>query len=215
MIRGSMGPWIADIAANFLAITLIVLIIAAQSQSSLDGLEKTVSVQSYAVVPEGGADAVELLRSKLRDPSPINAVDLLSTGVARAGDGSENIVLFVLDQSSYPDVVTGLTNRSQSWRELSVPDALTDGAGGWAAEFLALRSVAEQPQEFREAFLNLLTRDGGGSGTALAPDESGAPQTLTSRLRAIFGFGRDVASLVALLCLASGLLWIRQRAARG
>ena len=210
MRPGSIGPWLTDIAANFLAITLIVLVVVAQSQvTAPEARAQTLPVQNLA--PEGGAAAIELLRQRLQTPLLIAAIDLTAEGVRTTGQVSAPTVLFVLEQTHHAAMATALSNEGRRWRELTTPQALTNGKGDWAPAFLALADRADKPDAFREGLLDLLSR--GASAQAVALSSPPDP-TLRSRLRAFLQISVDALVVIGLIALSLGLWRLRLWAAK-
>lgn len=77
-------------------------------------------------------------------------------GPLRAGRIADPINLYVFDNASYAPVIAALTGYGRTWREISVPAALRQpagGEGGWTADFSALLARSQS----REAFMRDLT----------------------------------------------------------
>ena len=202
-MKGVSGPWLADIAANVLAITVVVLIVLARLTPETLPTKAEQVLVARPVQPLGGAEAVELLRQRVLPDGAAGIVDLgpdmgaLPPGVR---------VLMVLDPSAYPTASAELAARGQGWQELTVPQALKTADNRWHPDFLALAEVAGDPDRFRAALQDLLAR----SGPALAAKGGGAAP---SRLEGWVAVALDLLGLTALAAALWGLARLR-RAAR-
>ena len=153
-MRTQAGPWLADIAANVLAITVIVLIVLARISTTRPPAPPLETLPILSVAPLGGAAAVELLRLRLL-PGTQGLVDVTADPQEPPG---RVIAMLILDPTGYPAVVGRLAQRQTDWSELTVPDALKTPENRWDPEFLELASVAADPDRFRLALQDLLTR---------------------------------------------------------
>jgi hypothetical protein len=162
------GPVLADLAANVLVMTLVVLIVVGRllTPNTPPLPAETLTIQP--VEPLDGAAAVESLRQRLL-PGATGFADLgpdptaLPEGVT---------MVFILDPSHYPNALAELAPRRQAWTELTIPGALKTDDNRWSADFLALASIAHDPDRFRTGLRELLVRGhaGGGSSVALGGD---------------------------------------------
>lgn len=153
MIRSLQGPWLADVAANLLAMTLMVVIALARVAAVEPPADPALLLQVRPVQPIGGADAVELLRLRLL-PGRSGDLDLGPEGP----DPSDEVrTLYILHPAAHPAVAAALKERGQDWRELTVPEALKTAENGWHPDFLALAEVADDADAFRASLQDLLT----------------------------------------------------------
>jgi hypothetical protein len=152
-MQAQIGPWLADIAANVLAITVIVLVALARVSVSSPFPQTAETLVLRPVQPLAGAAAVELLRQRLL-PQAEGLVDVTAEPTALPVNVS---ALLILDQAGYPAVVASLSQRQSEWTELTVPDALKTPENGWDPAFLDLAAVARDADRFRSALQDLLT----------------------------------------------------------
>jgi hypothetical protein len=204
MRQAGIGPWLADIAANVLAITLVVLIVLARMAESEPPGQPAETLTPRLVAPLGGAAAVELLRQRLL-PGASGYLDV--TGDPRPS--GPVTVLFVLDPGLYPQAVAGL---SGTWQELTVPQALKTPDNAWDPGFLALAPLAADPDRFRTALQLLLAENSraaqGDSAAALGGD---GPQT---RFQRWFAAALDVMGFLALSAALAALWGLRRWAVK-
>lgn len=205
-MKGIPGPVLADVAANVLAMTLVVLIALGQFQAQERPAAPPIALTAGPVRPVDGASAVELLRQRLL-PDAAGLGDLVGDGTRLPPDTR---VLFILDPAAYPQVQAELAARGGDWLELTVPKALKTEDNGWHADFLALSRYADNPDRFRIALQDLLIRRHGSAsdGTPVALGAEGS--SIRLRFAAWFGTALDALGLAA---LALGL-WALSRLRR-
>jgi hypothetical protein len=205
MTRVTLGPWLADIAANVLAITLLVLIALGRITASEPAQAPTEVLTPQRVTPIGGAAAVELLRQRLL-PQAAGYLDV-TKDLPPLPD--RVTALFVLDPAGYPAAVAALQAAGAvGWRELTVPEALKTPDRQWEPAFLALADLADDPDRFRVALQNLLVTGGGDRHSSAAAALAGDP--LPSRFRLWFTRALDVLGLLALGAALWGLTRLRR-----
>ena len=192
---GGMGPWLADIAANVLAITVLVLIAMARLTGGTPTPAREEALTPRLVVPIGGAAAVELLRQRLL-PGAQGYLDIAGDINPPPGDVA---AVFILDPALYPVAIAKLGDRSPDWHELTVPEALKTRDNGWDPGFLALAKVAEDPARFRAELQALLVRNG-QTGSAAATGATGE-----SRLKWWFQAATDIMGFLVLALAAWGI----------
>ena len=187
--QGGTGAWLADIAANVLAITLLVLIALARLGASDAPQPPATQLIPRATAPIGGPAAVEMLRQRLL-PGAGGHLDVTTDMAPVTGPVT---VLFVLDPASYPQALAGLP--PGDWQELTVPRALKTPENRWDPAFLALAPLAADAGRFRTALQALLvSRAGDAPATSAAL--SGQPPP--SRFALWFDRALDVLGLMAL-----------------
>lgn len=199
-LKSTLGPWIADIAANFLAIILVVLIIVAAMPPTDAVAPRAQELAPRLMQPVAGADAVEILRQKVLSDPDRALVELSADGMAELGGSTEPRVLILLTQDRYADVVDMLESAGNGWVEFVPPAALTDGSGRWAEEFLALSPVATDPTRFRNELVALLDRRSARRASALSEEDAarGDPMRLMDRVAGWLRVGKDIASALLL-----------------
>lgn len=203
------GPVLADVAANVLAMTLMVLIALGRMISHPAPAPPPETLLAAAVPPMGGAAAVEALRQRLL-PGPESLADI---GPDPTTLPAEVSLLFILDPASYPQVQAEMTKRGAVWQELTVPMALKTEANRWHPEFLALAEVAADPDRFKFALQDLLARR---SGTMAATHAAGgvAGSSLSLRFPHWFQLALDLIGLTALVAALWGLARLRRWAVK-
>ena len=207
-MRVQIGPWLADVAANVLVITVIALIAMARLSSSAPPATTGQILAARPTQPVDGAEAVELLRLRLLAEDP-SLVDVPLTAGALPQSVS---ALLVLDSAGYPAVAATLSQRQSDWIELTVPDALKTPENAWDPAFLDLAQVAADPGLFRSALQQLLTeRAQVGRGSPTAGLDGTGLSTSVSRWVTAFLNGLG---LVALAFVFWVLLRIRRWSAR-
>jgi hypothetical protein len=199
------GPILADISANVLAMTLMVLIAVARLSQSEPAAPTPITLTAQPVVPVKGADAIELLRKRLL-PGATGFADLDGGDATIAPDTT---VLFILDPKGYPAAISQLLARPP--QELTIPDALKTADNHWHPDFLALAKLATKPEAFRTGLQLLLTRSmkDGGNASAGAMGIAGA-SSLSLRFGQWFRAALDVLGLAALFTSLWGLTRLRR-----
>ena len=199
------GPILADIAANVLAMTLMVLIAVARLTQSTPAAPTPITLTAQTVKPVKGAEAVELLRQRLL-PGATGFADLDGDDTAIPPDTT---VLFILDPKGYPAAMSQLSARPP--QELTIPAALKTADNHWHPEFLALAKLATKPEAFRTGLQLLLTRSpkDGGDASAGAMGVAGA-SGLSLRFGQWFRAALDVIGLAALFTSLWGLTRLRR-----
>lgn len=203
-MKGLPGPILADVAANVLAMTLMVLIAVARMAQTAPDAPPPVALSAHPVVPLGGAEAVELLRQRLL-PGTQGLADL----TADTGPLPDQVTtLFILDPSAYPRVQAALATRSTGWQELTVPQALKSDDNHWHPDFLALAEVASDPDRFRTGLELLLARrqQSGTEASALG----GGSSDLQLRFARWFATALQISGLAALFATFWGLTRLRR-----
>lgn len=185
-----MSIWLADVAANVLCVVIVLLVLAGLTPRA-PGPE-AVPLPLVAAAPMGSAEAVEMLRARLRD-APGRWIDLAAEGATEVATPGP-VRVYVFSPEGHADLVRRLEAAGLTWRELAVPEALrrADG-GGFSAEFLALAPLAEDPDAFRRALARLLASGGGRA------EAEGAGSDAAARLAQL---GQAVQALLALLAVA-------------
>lgn len=212
-MRALPGPVLADVAANVLAMTLMVLIALGRMLGHVAPAAPPEVLVAQPVQPLGGAAAVELLRQRL-----LSGVPGLADLDPDTGDLPAPVsVLFILDPTQYPAVLPGLVAQGGDWRELTVPRALKTDDNRWHPDFLALSSLAPDPDRFRIALEELLIRRHAASGadnplSGLGPSAgNGKGQaSLALRFGHWFQSALDLLGLTALCAALWGLLRLRR-----
>ena len=209
-MKGLPGPILADIAANVLAMTLMVLISVARLTQQDTPALPPITLNAQPVTPLGGAAAVELLRQRLL-PGAKGFADL-DGGDTPIPPGTT--VLFILEPKDYPAALSRLSAKTSGWQELTVPTALKTADNQWNPDFLALADLAAKPAEFRTGLQFLLTRSTKGTSSAAAGDAfnggaSGAPG-LSLRFDQWFRAALDTLGLAALFTALWGLTRLRR-----
>lgn len=191
MTEGPLAPWLADIAANILAVVLVVLIVTGLSER---GSAPPVALSLTRVAPEGSAQIVALLRERLVGEAA--AIDLARAGVQHVRDAAGEVLVSVFTARDHATILRGLRDRGLAWREITVPEALhaSDGSG-YSAAFLALHAEAEDPERFRSALNRLLSQPGARGTRGLIGDED-AHRGLAARMS---DWGRVLAGLTMLM----------------
>lgn len=204
MTEGPLAPWLADIAANILAVVLVVVIVTGLSPRPAAQL---VSLPVTRVAPEGSSQIVALLRDRVRGQGA--AIDLAPAGVQHVREAPGEVLVSVFSPRDHAALVRDLAARGRSWREITVPEALhaADGSG-YSAAFLALRFEADDPDRFRMALNRLLSQPGDRAAQGLGGDE-GTPRGLAARMS---DWGRVLAAL-AMLALVLAIRTLGRRAA--
>lgn len=148
LIARGAGIWLADIAANFVVILVIVIAVAAPQLAQNTVLQEQVLTprREVSIAPP---QAVELLRQRLLDPATLRAIDVDQDGAHPFGEPPAEIA-FLLSQSSLPQL-----DLPETVLLFNVPRALRHD-GRWSPEFLALAKVAADPDQFRGALQALL-----------------------------------------------------------
>ncbi len=212
MMRMGLNAWLADIAANFLIIAMILLVLTSQYQRTPDSrLSSVIHFQPHIVQPYGSQDAVTLLRLRLQTPQPIQAYDVSRQGVEVFGPDNSPIVLYVLDHVRYADVTAELSRLGHDWTEFTPPRALTNGAGEWSAEFLALKKVATDQGKFSKSLSALLAAGHGTSASILSDTNATSEATQREKFLGWLRLIKDIASLVFLIFCVGVLYIIRRR----
>jgi hypothetical protein len=200
MTRNLLSPWLADIAANVLVVTLIVLIGLSRLVTADAMPAPATSLTIQPVTPVGGQAAVEILRKRL----------LLEPGLADivpdTGDLPDTVAtLFILDPARYPPIAADMARRGQGWAELTVPSALKTGDNRWHPDFLALSAVADDPAHFRDRLQDLLIERGKALGTSGATGTS-----LSSRAGLWLAAALQTLGLLVVLAAVWGLMRLRR-----
>lgn len=203
-MKGISGPVLADVAANVLVVTLVVLIALGRMAFSPPAPSET-PLAATPVTPIGGAEAVELLRQRLL-PDTNGLVDV---GANQTAPNTPVRVLYILDPSAYPATQGQLMSGDPDWLELTVPEALKTRDNRWHPDFLALASIADQPDRFQIGLQELLARRMGARGnTAVMGGEAGS--SLRLRFAGWFWAALDLVGLAALLAAFWALLRLRR-----
>lgn len=214
-MRSLFGPWLADISANFLVIVIVVLLILSKDQPFASDEPETFLITPRVVNPIGGSDAVELLRLRLISDPEVLWIDIAKTGVARNGTNGEEAIVFVLDHKGYQSTVDGLLSAGVSWTEFTPPAALKNSVGGWSPTFLSLSVVAEDPDQFRSALVDLLNNATTETLSGLGgQDSASAAQSWSEKWFRWLQITKDLATSVLLLFVAVVLVSIRRWASR-
>ncbi len=204
-MKGLPGPILADIAANVLAMTLMVLIAVARLTQQEPVLPTPITLNAQPVKPVGGAEAVELLRQRLL-PGTTGFADLDGSDTAIPPGAT---VLFILDPKGYPAAISHLSTRPP--QELTIPDALKTADNHWHPDFLALAELAAKPDAFRTGLQLLLTRSLKDGGNASAGTMGvGAASGLSLRFGHWFRTALDVLGLAVLFTALWGMTRVRR-----
>lgn len=209
MTRDALGLWLADIAANFVIVVVIVLAIAARFGAGTETVATPVRFKIERHAPLGGADAVEILRQRVLPGSSLAIADITPDGLR--SDTTQPQAFMLLSPAGVSRLENGLPDDALIFH---VPDALSNGEGDWNASFLALADVAANEARFRDDLIDLLTSSSQRAAGEGLIGTDGEARTLTDRLLAFFRTLRDIASLSLLLAVIWALLAVRRRIIR-
>lgn len=180
---GPIARWLPDIAANLLAVAIVLLALLARLAAHAPPPPEPLPQRILS-----GAEITEALRQRLLPGNAQARYDLDAAGLHLIRPGNAPAQVYILSAARYDAARRALPG---PWQEIPVPEALRP-EGQWAAGFLALGSRAADPARFRRSLRALLEK--GGS----APP----PRRSASALLARAGAALDLLGLV----LGLGLL---------
>lgn len=224
---------VADLSANVLSACLVIFLVlagqAARETATREATRPPIEIgeafETVRRVPLSGPERVRMLRSL--EEGPALRLSLYADGVALDAHPSrlprttlveeiasatpESVRLYVFRNEHYADTVRLLRERGLSFHEITVPEALRNGASGpgeaWSADFLRLVARQLEIQPFAVALAELLGSSGepGGAGTPAAAAEIRAPSSLVERLRAglalLLSIGAPLAGVLAVVAI--------------
>lgn len=205
-MKGLPGPVLADVAANVLAMTLMVLIAIARLTQTAPPVPPPIALTAHPVAPVGGATAVELLRQRLL-PEATGFADIDASAAPVPPDAT---ILFILDPKSYPAALSRLSAQSDPRQELTVPAALKTADNLWHPDFLDLARFAANPDQFRTGLQLLLTRAPKDGAKAVAGAIGAGSPGLSLRFGLWFRAALDALGLAALFGVIWGLTRLRR-----
>ncbi len=207
MMRSNLGFWLADIAANFVVVVVIVIAVASQFATVSKG------VQSYDIairrtVPVGGAAAVELLRQRALTDRTLAMADVTETGLVPLSDQRPEVYL-VLSNAPF---VNRQVSPPLNAIVFNIPSALRTKDGSWTKAFLELEQVAKDKTRFQNALVKLLSTGGNERNkNAFSQDINGSSKSLLERILSWGNTARGIVNLILLAVAFWGMTRLRRR----
>ncbi len=237
---------LTDIAANLFALMLLVLILVlgarSGSPSSSEQVPEPIDVESDLVsiarAPLGSEELFDLLYERRNDSGSIR-IDLLNQGIVVTAQGkaerfgladnaaprlarliaSRNtpIGLYVFSPRFYRTVIATLETSGATWREMSVPQALssslTASDQGWSDDFMGLISSPADRAQFRQGLARLL-QSGSERAAVIASNTSGGQMQAHGLNERIARWSRTALNAIAIMGGLIFILWVEFRRRR-